>query len=166
MTVPPEHPEQQHGAHGTRQRAEEIHRCGHHGCLLVRHGRLSRFRPRQAPARLPRAPSGRRERSTRRPDSVPASPPFPRFPKTSAYTATARRVEPQPRAPAVARIAFSLEKSSRHQPLQDPGDRAGVQPDDVRKFSRGQAGKRPTTRSTSRWGPVMPSSLSIRLDIR
>ena len=51
------------------------------------------------------------------------------------------RFEPQPRPPAVAGIAFSLEESPRDQPLQDPRDRARVQSDDMRELSRRQSGK-------------------------
>lgn len=51
------------------------------------------------------------------------------------------RVQPQPRPPAVAGIARPIEQSLRDQSLQDPGNRARVQPDDVCELSRRQAGK-------------------------
>lgn len=51
------------------------------------------------------------------------------------------RLKPQPRSPAVTGIAFTLEESSRNQPLQDSGDSTRVEPDNVREFSRRQSGK-------------------------
>ena len=49
--------------------------------------------------------------------------------------------EPEARPPAVTRIAFTREESARHEALQNPGDRAGMQPDDMRELARRQAGK-------------------------
>ena len=52
---------------------------------------------------------------------------------------------------------LSLEQPALDQTAQNAGNRAGMQADDVRQFPGGQVGKRPTTRSTSRCGPVIPS---------
>jgi hypothetical protein len=51
------------------------------------------------------------------------------------------RIEPQSRAPAVARIPLTLEKPSRDETTENPGERAGMQPNDVCQFPCRQARK-------------------------
>jgi hypothetical protein len=52
-------------------------------------------------------------------------------------------LESESRAPAVSRVAFALQQPPRDESLQNPGNRARVQADDVRQRSRRQAGKLP-----------------------
>ncbi len=61
--------------------------------------------------------------------------------RRSAQMPYRARLQPQAGAPAVARIALPLQVSSRDEPLQDAGNRARMQSEDVRQIACGEIGK-------------------------